>query len=264
MSTVQDLSGIVYSCYTEVSRAGEQFIEEHGLSYIVSGNLEAFDGEKTHRFNTGEIILYKKNTLAKFVKQPAENKPFESVSLLLDKDILWAYNEARGSYKANPSKELSPFYTIRPDKLSVNYFKSLHALFEEKIPDELITLKKQEAVILLLRSNPALKDVLFDFSMPGKIDLEAFMNQNYKFNVPLPRLAYLTGRSLASFKRDFEKTYHMSPNRWMQNKRLHEAHFLLSEKKMKPIEVFSNVGFETLSHFSYAFKQQFGINPSAI
>lgn len=264
MKTVQDLSGIVHSCYTEISRAGEQFIEEHGLSYIVSGSLEAFDGEKTHYFNAGEIILYKKNTLAKFVKHPAEDKPFESVSILLDKNILWTYNENRGSYQANADKKASPFYPVQPDKLSVNYFKSLHILFEEKIPEELVILKKQEAVILLLRNDPALKDVLFDFSMPGKIDLEAFMNQNYKFNVSLPRLAYLTGRSLASFKRDFEKIYHMSPNRWMQNKRLHEAHFLISEKKMKPIDVFSDVGFETLSHFSYAFKQQFGINPSAI
>lgn len=264
MKTVQDLSGIVYSCYTEVSRAGEQFIEEHGLSYVVSGGMEAFDGEKTHRFNAGDIVLYKKNTLAKFVKHPAEDKPFESVSILLDKDILWAYNEARGNYQADTKKEGSPFYPIQPDKLSVNYFKSLHVIFEEKIPEELVTLKKQEAIMLLLRNDPSLKDVLFDFSMPGKIDLEAFMNQNYKFNVSLPRLAYLTGRSLASFKRDFEKIYHMSPNRWMQNKRLHEAHFLLSEKKMKPIDVFSDVGFETLSHFSYAFKQQFGINPSAI
>ncbi len=36
------------------------------------------------------------------------------------------------------------------------------------------------------------------------------MNEHYRFNVDLPRFAYLTGRSLATFKRDFEKIYHTS------------------------------------------------------
>jgi hypothetical protein len=79
------------------------------------------------------------------------------------------------------------------------------------IGNALATLKVKEAAMILLETNPALKDILFDVSEPGKIDLEAYMNEHYKFNVDLNRFAYLTGRSLATFKRDFEKTFLIFP-----------------------------------------------------
>lgn len=119
-------------------------------------------------------------------------------------------------------------------------------------------------VLILLKVNPTLKNVLFDFSEPGKIDLEAFMLQNFHFNVAMKRFAYLTGRSLATFKRDFEKIFHASPSRWLQQKRLQEAYYLIKEKGRKTSDVYLEVGFEDLSHFSFAFKKAYGVAPSAV
>ncbi|WP_420152907.1 helix-turn-helix domain-containing protein, partial [Siphonobacter sp.] len=75
---------------------------------------------------------------------------------------------------------------------------------------------------------------------------------------------YLSGRSLATFKRDFEKIFHLSPHRWLLNKRLQDAYFLIKEKGRKPSEVYLEVGFEDLSHFSFAFKKAFGQPPSLV
>jgi AraC-like DNA-binding protein len=125
-------------------------------------------------------------------------------------------------------------------------------------------LKTREAVELLLRHDPGLKHILFDFSEPGKIDLESFMNRNYMYNVPAAKFAMLTGRSLASFKRDFEKVFHTSPGQWLLQKRLMEARYLISQKGRKPSDVYLDVGFENLSHFSYSFKKAFGVAPSMV
>jgi hypothetical protein len=46
---------------------------------------------------------------------------------------------------------------------------------------------------------------LFDFQEPHKIDLEAFMNNNYKYNVTLSTFAKLTGRSLSTSKEISQK-----------------------------------------------------------
>jgi AraC-like DNA-binding protein len=130
--------------------------------------------------------------------------------------------------------------------------------------ESLFSLKVKEAVLILLKAKPELKDILFDFTEPGKIDLEEFMLNNYHFNVGLNRYAYLSGRSLATFKRDFDKIFHTSPSRWLLQKRLQEAYYQIKEKGMKPTDIYLDLGFEDLSHFSYAFKNAFGHAPSKI
>lgn len=263
MNKVENNSGIIHACYTEATRAGEHFIEDPGVSCIISGSMTAFDGTVAHTFLPGDVVLYRKNILARFSKQPANGKPFESVAVLLDQSLLLELSKDFGE-KTTLRTEKS-FNIYHSNELLINYFDSLRLLSQTKnLTPELLQLKKKEAVLLLLQQDPSAAQLLFDFSIPGKIDLEAFMNQHYKFNVSLPQLAYLTGRSLASFKRDFEKIFSLSPNRWIQRRRLQEAYYLINDKKRKPKDVFLEVGFETLSHFSYAFKKQFGLNPSAI
>jgi AraC-like DNA-binding protein len=38
----------------------------------------------------------------------------------------------------------------------------------------------------------------------------------------------------------------------------------MSEKLQKPSDVYLEVGFENLSHFSNSFRQQFGYSPSSL
>jgi AraC-like DNA-binding protein len=111
---------------------------------------------------------------------------------------------------------------------------------------------------------PGLSGVFFDYGIPGKINLEEFMNRNFKFNVSLQRFAYLTGRSLSAFKRDFKAIFNQTPNRWLVQKRLQEAHFLIEKKDIKPSEIYLDLGFEALSHFSFAFKKLFGLTPTEL
>jgi len=84
------------------------------------------------------------------------------------------------------------------------------------------------------------------------------------FNMPLERFGYLTGRSLSTFNRDFRKVFQVTPQRWLTQKRLELAFYHLSEKSKKPSDVFMEVGFEDLSHFSYAFKKHYGFAPSLV
>lgn len=90
------------------------------------------------------------------------------------------------------------------------------------------------------------------------------MNKNFHFNVEFNRFAYLTGRSLATLKRDFEKLFNTTPGRWLQHRRLQEAHYLIKEKGKAPSDVYIDVGFEDLSHLSFAFKKLYGLAPGRI
>jgi AraC-like DNA-binding protein len=256
---------IVYSCYYEVSRGGEQFIQDHVFSYHISGTLLVNDGNKEHIFKEGDFRFVKRNQLAKFLKQPPPGGEFKTLSIILDQETLKSLSIEFG-YTADKTQPSPNVVVLKSDPLYKSFMDSILP-YGNLSPDEnkaLLSLKVKEAVLLLLRNEPSLKDILFDFTEPGKIDLEAFMLQHYQFNVGLNRFAYLTGRSLATFKRDFEKTFHTSPGNWLLQKRLEEAYYLIKEKGNKPSDVYLEVGFEDLSHFSYAFKNAYGVAPSRI
>ncbi len=258
------LPGLVYSHLAKTKIVGEQFIIEHGLCYIVSGYLKAADSDSTKTFAPGDMLFYRKNFLSKFTKQPEESLDFRSITVVFDKETLTQFSEQYGITCEAPFENKSAVLKLERNILLENYFKTLTPYFDTSLPENLIKLKRQEALMLLLQVNPQLKDILFQFDQPDKIDLEAFMQQHFRFNVEMKRFAYMSGRSLATFKRDFEKVFHTTPSRWLLKRRLEEAHYLISEEKKRPSDVYYEVGFETFSHFSYAFKQLYGINPSGI
>jgi len=258
-------SGITYSCYHNRSREGEHFVPEHTLSYQIAGSLILSDGNTEYPSNNGSFRLIKRNQLLKFIKQPPENGEFKSLSIYFNQQILKNISLEYG-ITAEETHDIQPVAEVKTNMLINSYIHSLLAYHQANYFDnqELIDLKLKEGILIILQANPGLKNILFNFNEPFKIDLEAFMNQNYHFNVHLERFAYLTGRSLATFKRDFEKLYHTTPGRWLQQKRLQEAHYLITEKGKTASDIYLDLGFEDLSHFSYAFKKQFGEAPSRI
>jgi hypothetical protein len=56
-------------------------------------------------------------------------------------------------------------------------------------------LKYEELLIILLKGQPELAGIFFDYAAPEKKNLEEFMHRNFKFNATVEQFAYLTGRS---------------------------------------------------------------------
>ena len=157
------------------------------------------------------------------------------------------------------------FVQIKKNKLIPDFIRSLKRIYHQgEIKKAFTNVKQEELLIILLQHQPELAGILFDFGKPAKIDIEEFMLRHYKFNVSLAQFAYLTGRSLSAFKRDFSNLFNQTPSRWLVQKRLQEAYFLLSETHKKPSEIYLDLGFEAFSHFSFAFKKQFGLTPTEL
>ncbi len=222
-------------------------------------------GDRTFEFQPGDFRFFRKNQLCKFRKQPVPGGEFISLSIRLDKTTLQAMSQELNLH-ADRQYIGDEILQLEPNDLLRGFVESMKPYLKagQDIDPMIAGLKVKEAVMLLLQINPQLKNILFDFAEPGKMDLEAFMTKNYKFNVDINRFAYLTGRSLATFKRDFERIFHTSPNKWLQQKRLDDAHYLIKEKGWRSSDVYMEVGFKDLSHFSFAFKKAFGVAPSRL
>lgn len=260
------MNNLLYSCVDQRQRGNEQFVHEHALGYLVAGETHILTNNGKQVFGKGSIGLIHRNQLIKSLKiPPPGGGEFRSINIFLDQNFLRRYS---AEHKLEPvGKYTGEYNHILPaDPFIKGYFDSLLPYFDhpEQLNPALAELKTKEALELLLRLEPRLKYFLFDFSEPYKIDLEAYMNKNYMFNVPTAQFAQLTGRSLAGFKRDFQKVFAASPGQWLQQKRLSEAYYLIRQKGLKPSEVYLDVGFENLSHFSYSFKKAYGVAPSMV
>nr|WP_165585096.1 AraC family transcriptional regulator [Chryseobacterium sp. FH2] len=223
------------------------------------------DTNGTHIIKEGETILFYRNMLAKFIKHPSDNAEFKSISILFSQPFLQKF------YSLNkPNENTKPKWEakrIEKHPLLISLFDSILPYYElhgDNLPTHLTDIKLQEAITILRTVDIGTDSILANFAEQGKIDLAGFMQRSFSFNIPLERFAYLTGRSLATFKRDFQKAFNSTPQKWLLETRLKQAHFLITEKSKKPSDVYLEVGFENLSHFSRSFKQHFGYTPSAV
>jgi AraC-like DNA-binding protein len=255
---------VLYSCYTEKSREGESFVPCHVFTHVIAGTLRFRLGNQVVDVQAGDSILLRRNQLVKGTKFPPETGgEFRSMSVFLDEPALRSFGEEYHITTGKPY-EGSSFISLHKDAMYDSYVDSLGSYLREPANEALTSLKVKEAILLLLKLDNDARSMLFDFNNPAKIDLETYMNNNFTFNVDLKRFAYLTGRSLATFKRDFDKIFHTSPSRWLQQRRLKEAYRLIKDQRKRPSDVYLEVGFEDLSHFSFAFKKSFGIAPSMV
>jgi AraC-like DNA-binding protein len=248
----------IKSCYIGPEISPEQFIAEHFFLYIAKGRIHGYDGHRSSTLNAGEYCLVRKNHLARYNKERV-NGEFEKVVIILDEAFIKKVQGQRQPDISAPKPDTA-FIRLDHDEWITDFIDSLMPYYDGagRINQEVADIKRQELLELLLQDRPELANVFFDFGKPEKIDLEAFMNRNYKFNASIERFAYLTGRSRSAFKRDFKQLFNDTPNRWLIRKRLKEAYFLITKKQQKPSTIYLDLGFEDLSHFSYAFKKIFG------
>ncbi|WP_232073904.1 helix-turn-helix domain-containing protein [Spirosoma aureum] len=239
-------------------------MEHNTLVLQVSGRFSLETATEKISMGIGEMLLIQKNQLGELTKTPLEGGTYQTIVISLKEDLL-------RQIALEEQIEIGQKYLGPPNVLiPANDF--LRAFFQSVMPyvahpQERITqamgkLKVREAVHLLLHTKPELETFLFDFSEPYKLDMEKFMLSNFHYNVPVEQFARLTGRSLAGFKRDFQKIFGMAPRHWLQERRLAEARHLIETKHKKPSAIYLELGFESLSHFSHSFKRKYGKSPT--
>jgi AraC-like DNA-binding protein len=255
---------IIFSSATEKYYESHAIIEYHALTRVLSGEMRIVQPDRSYTFIAGDTFLLPRNLPSAVIKQPKDGRPYKSVSIYIKPGRLEDY------YKRHAFKATQPYNnkikTFDKHLLLESFFASLLPYFEmdEVLPDNIISVKVEEAISILRNIDESTDNILAYFEEPGKLDLVEFMEKNYMFNLSLEKFGYLTGRSLTTFKKDFRKIFKIPPGQWLTQKRLELAHYQIFEKRKKPSDVYFDAGFENLSHFSFAFKKQFGYNPTSL
>jgi len=144
------------------------------------------------------------------------------------------------------------------------FLESLKPYFDdnEEVKMGLFKLKILELLYDLSQANPQLLQQLMNLNHHEPVDLLKTMETHYLEPHSISDLAYISGRSLSSFRREFESLFHTTPAKWIQERRLQKAKELFVSTKLPIADVCYEVGYENVSHFSRLYKSHFGFNPS--
>jgi AraC-like DNA-binding protein len=261
-------SDIFLSCFSESGTHCVHSKPEHVLLYLYSGEQVIEDRNKRITIKAGECAFIRRDHRLTMYKNSKGKELYKGISLVFQRNVLREFYSKMNKSEIPKDIKISDKNVFKLNKTPdiESLFQSLTPYFDSNVkPTEgVIHLKLLEGIYALLNNNEMLYPILFDFAEPWKIDLLDFLNDNYMDDLSMEQIASFTGRSLATFKRDFKKISNLTPQKWLIKKRLEMAYIKLKEENKKVQDVCTEVGFKNLSHFSTAFKKQYGIPPTEI
>lgn len=257
-----------FLCHVGRDKLCEKMVQEHTLFHLISGEMDVQTPEGVVRLKKGDTCFLRRNHRVDKEKRPAGGEAFNGIFLHLNVEFLKQLkDESRIAVPSEMGRRTARknVFMLPRHPFMEGFFHSLVSYFSaDQYPSkELLNSKLREAVFVLLQLSPTLIPVLFDFAAPYKIDLHDFMEENFRSDLTVEQFAHFAGRSLTSFKHDFNDIFHLTPQRWLSRRRLQEARRLM-EEGAKANDIYLKVGFKNLSHFSTAFKKEYGVPPSKL
>lgn len=241
---------------------------DHSLVYVYSGKLTIVSEGKHTVLTAGECAFLARNFNLEMSATSCYGAPYSGVFLVLDRKFLMRYYQCfeKSKLPQKSTKRLPSVNKLRPALQIDGLFAAFKGFIKtgEQPSSQYLTLKQLEAAHSLTEIDCRFCISLFDFLGAWKTDILGFMESSYKEELTLEEMALYTGRSLATFKRDFSRLSSDTPGRWVTKRRLQEAHRLIVEEYQRPTDFYLTLGFKSLSHFSTAFKRQYGESPSVL
>jgi AraC family transcriptional regulator, exoenzyme S synthesis regulatory protein ExsA len=241
------------------------FLTKHTIVMGVSGEKLLHFNDETVSVHPTRCVVMKRGIYAMSELLP-DQAPYEALLMFFNDNILRSFLS---------QQQLHPGATLDagPDHIVLNNTPLLTAFreqylqfFSNETTEPLLQLKIQELFLLMLAGSqrhavlPFLQSIVY--AQP--LDLTYIVNTHLFRPLTLEELAKLSGRSLASFKRDFQQQFNCAPKKWINTQRLAHAQTLLQHSGKNVSEVAMECGFENVPHFIRIFKQEFGVTPNSV
>ncbi|RZL34936.1 MAG: AraC family transcriptional regulator [Pedobacter sp.] len=168
-------------------------------------------------------------------------------------------------FNQNKPTITAPYFLIEKDNFIVHYINSLKHSFglHKTISQKILELKFEEIMLYLANKygQPFFAYLNSLLTSERELSFKKVIEKNLYTNLNLEEVAFLCNMSASTFKRKFISIYQESPGKWFQQKRLNKARELLLNNKATPSEIYMEFGYDSLSNFSTAFKNEFGYSP---
>jgi AraC-like DNA-binding protein len=247
---------------TNSSIKNKVMLNKNVFSFLLEGTKELITQDKATIINNDTFLLIKSGNCL-MTENLSETNVYRSVLFFFNDDILLNLLQKNKLPKAvNPSSK--PYEIFQYDDYIHHFVKSLIKIkeYNNSLQSSLLQTKFEEILTYLLhRNGPEFFNNILTYQDSQSRHFTAVIESNKLNNLTIQELSFLCNMSISTFKRNFEQHYQTSPIKWFQEKRLEYSAYLLSIKKKRPIDIYSQIGFESLSSFTQAFKVKYNTTP---
>lgn len=258
---------VIESCTHTRHTWGSLYLDEHLLVFVERGTYGIRHGNERYTLGRNEFVLLQKAIVVDYEKSgdKEDNDKFDALLFFLADDFLTDFIRL-ADFSSQPVADSVPVSVRSATDQLLGFVQSLKPYFADAsgMQRGLVKLKLLELLYDLASADAGLLHQLLQLQKTYPTPIPAVMEENYLNPVSVSDLAYLSGRSLSSFKRDFRALYHETPAHWIQKRRLDKAKELLLTTRLSVTDVCYETGFESVAHFSRTFKKYTGCLPSSL
>jgi AraC family transcriptional regulator, exoenzyme S synthesis regulatory protein ExsA len=259
---VNDLLFLEYKCIAD-QPAVKVWSKYNYFLYVVRGKKMWQSPRAKYLVQEGEAIFVKKG--ANIIHQFFEEGFCSLMIFVPDDFISKVVKESSSPIRKSTIENTDTVICLHLDEVLSAYFPSVLSYFvkEEPPPGNLLEIKLKELIfdLSLSSDNVPLCSYFKSLCDKHKTSVREIMESNFIYNMKLEEYAYLSGRSVTSFKKDFINTFSCTPGKWLLKRRLEHAKYLLEVTDKNINELVFETGFENASHFIRVFKQAYGFTP---
>ena len=245
-------------------------MSKHVLSFLMEGQKAVNFSNKSVSIDTKQSLLIRSGNF--LMTEHIGDTYFRCLLFFFSQKnidgFFLKYPHLVSEIKINSKAEREPYFRLEKDEF-INYFiNSLEQIFhlQSSTLQNILRLKFEEIMLYLTDKYSEeflayVRSLLVD---EKSLSFKTIVEKNICTHLNLEEIAFLCNMSLSTFKRQFVQIYQVPPGKWFQRMRLNKAREILNGNKVKPSEIYMDFGYDSLSNFSTAFKNEFGYSPKHV
>ncbi len=266
-------SNILVCGYKSYKKAEKNVVEisEPALIFLLKGY-------KVIHFEDKDVVVNPNNGVFaacdKFIMSEIPEGLYENTVIFI-KTEFWVKEaiDLIGCYHSN-SKSRKKFISFSIDSYIINFLQQLRTisnftnLYKKAVNnqfciDYILILKVKELLTYLaLRNREVLDFIKNSVLADDKLYFLNCVEKHIYEDITLEELAKRCNCSLSSLKEKFRKYLNKSPKKYINERRLEKAAFLLRNTTDTVDSISKKVGFSNVSYFNFLFKKKYNMTPS--
>lgn len=263
LNKLDNLSICKYIQYEEDGFRKEVFISTNMLFFVMHGTKVLHFKDKKVDVNLQDVLFLKSGD---YVMSEILDGYYEAILFMYDDTILLDFIKKYNLSFDDTSSFENNYFKIRKTSAFEIFQSSVISYLETNSSNQesIMRLKLEEAFLNILESESKESFKAFLASIYNNNLFKIKIEKEFKYDENILLFAKEFNITDLAFRNKFKETFGMTPKKWQNTKKLEKAKLLLETSDYNVTQVCQKCGFDNISWFVQAFKNEYGITPKQI